>query len=150
MKKQMTKLLKLAMVMVGIFMLASCSITNRSIQEQNSLLRLVHDDFNYSEQVVGEAQTVRVLGVDWKRLFKKGEFANGESMNPGIDLASLPIVGNVLHEKTYNLALYQLLNANPGYDIIMYPQYEMTKKGFPGIFTRTTVKATARLAKIKK
>lgn len=150
MKKQLTNFLKLSLVVFGMIALASCSITNRSIKEANSHVRFVHQDFEYSDQVSGEAETVRVLGVDWKRLFKKGKHANAESQISSLDLANLPVIGNVMREKTYNLALYEALNANPGYDVIMYPQYEKHTKGFPFIYTRTTVKATARLAKLKK
>lgn len=149
MKKQLTKVFKFAFILFGIFALASCSMTNKSIQEARSHVRFVHDDFTYSEQVSGEATTVRILGVDWKRLFKKGEHANAESQSTGIDLANLPVIGNVMREKTYNLALYEALKSHPEYDMIIYPQYEMKRKGFIGIYTKTTVKATARLGKLK-
>lgn len=44
------------------------------------------------------------------------------------------------------------MNANPGYDVVVYPQYE-TKIERPiglGIFKITTVKVTARLGKLNK
>jgi hypothetical protein len=69
-------------------------------------------------------------------------------------LASLPVVGNVLGDKTSNYALYELMNNNPGYDVIFYPQYEVkVVKPIIGIgfLTKiTTVKTTARLGKLNK
>lgn len=152
MKKQLINALKLTLVMAGIFAFTSCSMVQRSTQEADSHIRFVHENFEYSTQVTGEATTVRILGIDWKRLFKKGSHATADAQKGGgFDIANVPVIGNVMREKTYNLALYDLLNANGGgYDVVMYPQYEMSKKGFPGIYTKTVVKATARLAKLKK
>jgi len=71
-----------------------------------------------------------------------------------ISLASIPVVGNMVADKTANYALYELMSGNPGYDVVFYPQYE-TKVFKPilgiGFFTTiTTVKTTARLGKLNK
>jgi hypothetical protein len=42
---------------------------------------------------------------------------NVEGGAAGINLASLPVIGNVMSDKTSNYALYELMNNNPGYDV---------------------------------
>ncbi len=66
-----------------------------------------------------------------------------------VSLTSLPIIGNYLGDKTGNYALYNMMTANPGYDVVFYPSYETVKTGIPILFMKTTVKAKARLAKLK-
>jgi len=82
---------------------------------------------------------------------KTGDIVSGA---PAINMANIPVVGTMLLDRTANYALYELMLNNPGYDVIFYPQYE-TKIVRPilgiGFFTKiTTVKATARLGKLKK
>ena len=131
--------------------LASCSMTNQSMREPYSRIDFKRDDFTISAQVSAEAKSTKILFIDWERLFTKkmGNVEGGGS--GGFSLASLPIIGNIISNKTANYALYELLQKNPGNDIILYPQYEI-KKRCPiliPIFTITEVKVTAKLAKIK-
>jgi len=41
------------------------------------------------------------------------------------------------------------MKKNPGYDVVLYPQFETKKFVIPFIYSKTKVKATARLGKIK-
>jgi hypothetical protein len=139
-----------ALIISSLFF-SSCTTLNRTIKEPNVRVELQKSDFSLSEQVSAEAKATKILGIDFERLFTK-KTATSEGSSSGISLATLPVVGNVLSDKTANYALYELLEANKGYDVIFYPQYE-TKvvKPFLGIgfiMKTTTVKTTARLGKL--
>jgi hypothetical protein len=123
------------------------------MREPNVKLNLNKSDFTLSDQFEAEASSVKIIGIDWGRLFMKktGEIGGNSEK---ISLASIPVLGTLLTDKTSNYALYNLMNNNPGYDVIFYPQYE-TKvvKPFLGIgfITKITkVKTTARLGKLNK
>lgn len=143
----------MAMLVVVIATFASCTTLNHSMREPNTRVNFTKSDFSLSEQVSAEDKTVKILGIDFERLFKKetGVVDNGAS---SISLANMPVIGNVLYDKTSNYALYNLMFTNPGYDVIFYPQYE-TKISKPvlglGFIVKITkVKTTARLGKLKE
>ena len=50
--------------------LSSCSVSNHSMKTPNYHIEFYKSDFEYSRQVTAEATSVRVLGIDWTRLFK--------------------------------------------------------------------------------
>jgi hypothetical protein len=56
-------------------------------------------------------------------------------------------------DKTANYALYELMQKNPGWDVVFYPQFETKIEkpvlGIGFIYKTSTVTTTARLAKIK-
>ncbi len=133
---------------------SSCTTLNHSMKSPNTLLELKKSDFKLSDQLSAEATSTTIVGVDWSRLFmnKSGNIEGGGA--GAISLSSIPVVGTLLMDKTCNFALYELMNANEGYDVVFYPQYE-TKVlkpilGLGFIMKTTTVKATARLGKLKK
>lgn len=143
----------MAMLVVVLATFASCTTLNHSMREPNTRVNFTKSDFTLSEQVSAEDKTVKILGIDFERLFKKetGVVDNGAS---SISLANMPVIGNVLYDKTSNYALYNLMFTNPGYDVIFYPQYE-TKISKPvlglGFIVKITkVKTTARLGKLKE
>ena len=149
----MKKLMKFfsAIVVTAIFF-SSCTTFNKSIREPNSRVDFKKEDFELSAQVSGEATTTKILNIDWARLFNKNTGSVDAPVN-GISLASLPVIGNILCDKTSNYALYEMMTNNQGYDVIFYPQYEIkVEKPFLGIgfFKKViTVKTTARLGKLK-
>ena len=71
-----------------------------------------------------------------------------------VDLVKIPVIGDVLYDKTSNYALYELMQNNPGYDVVFYPQYEKKIEkpilGIGFILKKITVKVTGRLAKLNK
>lgn len=152
MKRQIFTMLFLV-GMVSLF-LSGCTATNHSMREPNARMQWEKSDFTYSEQVTGEASTTRILMIDWARLFNKesGSIEGGVASALPIDLASIPVIGGFVADRTVNYALYDMMQKNPGYDVVFYPQYETTVKrpflGIGFIVTKTNVKATARLAKI--
>lgn len=148
--------LKLLTVCLTIFAV-SCTNINKSMREPNTRLNLQKSDFTLSDQVIGEASSTKILGIDFARLFmKKSANVNkdGASAGPlGISIASIPVIGGVIIDKTASYALYDIMEKNKGYDVVFYPQYEVTVRrpiGLGFIFKITTVKATARLGKLNK
>jgi hypothetical protein len=150
--------MKRLMTLVGAILIAStlftsCTTLNQTMKDPNARVELTKNDFTLSNQVSAEATSTKIIGVDWSRLFMK-KTGNIESSGAAmLSLANIPVVGNVLSDKTSNYALYEIMNANPGYDVVFYPSYE-TKVvkpilGIGFLTTITTVKATARLGKLK-
>lgn len=133
-----TTFTSLFVLLFATVLLSSCSSINTSMREPNMLVEFDKADFELSEQIVAEAASMKVLGIDWKRLFNAQEASVGKSAS---------IFGAQPFNTTSKDALYNLLVANPGYDVIFYPQYEVFKKNFI-IFSTTKVKATAKLGKI--
>ncbi len=145
--------LVLAFAVATLAFLGSCTSVKQSMREPNVHIELTKSDYSLSEQVSAEAQTTKILSIDLARLFKKetGNLEGGAAM--GISLATIPVVGTALADQTANYALYNMMQANPGYDFVMYPQYhtKVVKPvlGIGAIMTITNVKATARLGKLK-
>lgn len=139
-------------IAILVVAMSSCSSYNHSMREPNTRVNLTKSDFALSDQVSAEAQTVKVFGIDWERIFTKKE-ANIEG-HGNINASSIPVIGGLLADKTQGYALWELMDKNKGYDVVFYPQYE-TKVFKPvlgiGILTKITkVKTTARLGKLNK
>lgn len=150
MKKLMTIL---GVVLFTSILFSSCSTTHKTMREPNVRVDLTKSDFTLSDQVKAEAKSTTIIGIDFTRLFTK-KTGSVEGGAAAISIASLPVIGNVLSYMTANYALYELMNSNPGYDVIFYPQYE-TKVVKPilgiGFLTKiTTVETKARLGKLNK
>lgn len=138
---------------VMIITLSSCSISNHSMKSPNYHIEFYKGDFEYSQQVTTEATSIRVLGIDWQRLFKweLGEISSDRFedqvnkvaihgqliVDPIIAGLStlIPVLGDYKKGKVSSYALYKLMRENPGYDIVIYPQYE-TKRFIIPIFIR--------------
>lgn len=148
----------------------SCPISSRSMKSSPDYLLLNRTDFELSDQVKAEATTTRVLGVDWARLFRWESAAVGADLSQSSGLptgtvsasgngnitsigynifANLPIIGSIIKGNTAAYALSNLMRDTPGYDVILYPQYYRTIKGFPPFYSKTKVKITARLGRLK-
>ncbi|MDC0468406.1 hypothetical protein OAN98_05505 [Bacteroidia bacterium] len=143
----------ITVIAVSTMLLSSCTTINKSMKHPNVRVELNKNDFTLSDQVSAEAKSTRIVGIDFERLFtqKTGNISGGST---SISLASLPVVGEFLTDKTSNYALYNLMNSNPGFDVVFYPQYEIKVVkpvlGLGFITTITTAKTTARLGKLKK
>lgn len=147
-------------------LLSSCTVSNRTMKTPNHHIEFYKGDFEYSQQVSAEATSVRVLGIDWQRLFNwesgaiETEGGNQVSQiaitgnavsdnNFGTITTIIPVIGDIAKGKVSSYALHKLMQENPGYDIVIYPQYEKKSYIFPIFYSKRTVKVTARLAKIK-
>jgi len=147
----------LAIVALLAASISSCTTINKSMREPNNRVQFTKSDFTLSEQLTAEANTTKILGIDFARLFTKktGTIEGTGGAASLISLASLPVVGGfVSGDKTVNYSLYEMMNANPGYDVVFYPTYEIKVVkpiiGLGFILKITHVKSTARLGKLNK
>lgn len=149
---------KIFVLFVGVAaLLSSCTSINRSMREPNTRLNLERKDFTLSDQVTGEATSTKIFGIDFARLFLKESAGtqNDNAMAPmlPINIAMIPVIGSFVYDATSGYALYDMMKKNPGYDVVIYPQFETTVKrpiGLGFIYKITTVKTTARLGKLNK
>jgi len=136
----------LVLGVIALFM-SSCQSYRHSMREPANHVEFYADDFELSEPVTGEATITRVLGVDWEHTF--GTTTTGIVNNN----YELPIIGTLLSNTGANYAIYDLLQKNPGYDVIFFPQVEVHRSApilGTDFFSTTTYKVTARLGKMKQ
>lgn len=162
MKKSLLPLALLAL-------LSSCTVSRNSMREANYQLWLHHEDLEFSPQVTGEAKQTKVLLVDWDRLLGRkwefGQFGNlpgdpfapqlngnvvgaGTPENAAINFVVNGIIGINNVSRVEQMAMYDLMRKNPGYDMIIFPQFEARRKWFI-IGSKTNVMVKARLARLK-
>lgn len=147
----MKKLISKIVVTVALIVAFSgCTSLSKTVREPNVRVEMNKNDFVLSGQVTGEATSTTYFGIDFERLFTK-KTAAVDGAAPLISVASIPVVGEVLGERTANYALYEMMNKNEGYDVIFYPSYEkkVVRPIGIGIYKITTVKVTGRLGKLK-
>jgi hypothetical protein len=123
---------------------ASCTTMTRSMKTPGNVVRFEKADFEFSGQVSGEATQTKIFGIDFARLFSK-KYGDVQSLFQ----VSIPVIGNFTGSVVNMYALYNLMNDNPGYDVVFYPAFEAKTTGLPLLFTTTNVKVQARLAKIE-
>ena len=150
----MKKILPILVLLVAVAAMSSCTSYNKTMREPNTRVELYKADFTLSNQVSAEAKTTRIIGIDWERLLggKTGNVSQPELGPPLPSLAMLPVVGTLVADLTANYALWEIMEKNPGYDVIFYPQYT-TKVSRPIIgigflMKTTTVTAKCRLGKL--
>jgi len=136
--KKIKNVIKLLSIVIGVGMFASCS-SSYNMRQANTRVELQKEDFNISDQVIGEVKQIKVLGVDWKRLFNKSRAK-----------ITTPLVSSKLKiGKVEKYALFDLLDKNKGHDVVFYPSFEREDSGFLFFYHKTTAKASARLGKLK-
>lgn len=145
-------LLKIAVAFMSLYMMG-CSSAYKSVYSPSNFVQFKKEDFEYSNQVSGEASETKILGIDWSRLFN----TNGGNIGgySGSSMVSIPIIGSVLDPalsatKVNGYAVFNIIKDNPGYDAVFYPQYDYTAKSFLFFYKTSKTKVTTRLAKIKK
>src|SRR5210317_724683 len=121
MKKQNLKSIIVAVVAIASF--SSCTTMHKTMREPFTRVEFQKDDFILSEQVSAQASSTKVFSIDWSRIITS-ESADLKGTGQLLKLASIPVVGNYLPDRTANYALYELMEQNPGYDVVFYPQYE--------------------------
>ena len=139
-----------------IISITSCTMLSKTMREPNVNVELTISDFKLSKQVSAEANSKKIIGIDFQRLLnsKKGNIEKSVLASSFVDFVKIPVIGEVLSDKTSNYALYELMQNNPGYDVVFYPQYEKKIEkpvlGIGFILKKTTVKVTGRLAKLNE
>ena len=131
----------------ALLLMASCNTYRHSMKGPNATVEYHAEDFDLSGAVTGEATVVRVLGIDWQRLFGSAEV--GDTPDFG---TVIPYLGMAIPTGA-NYALYNMMQKNPGYDVVIYPQVESHRHApilGTDIYSKTTYKVTARLGKLKK
>ena len=141
----MKKLTYLAILVVALSM-TSCSALTRGMREPVVTFELNSGDYTLSEPVTAQATSVRIFGIDWKRLFS----VESAVVDAPIVTSSLTSLAAGLLPTTENYALYTLMEENPGYDFVMYPQSKSEFHHFLWfIYSKETTTVTARLGKLK-
>lgn len=174
---RMRRLFYLSLIFLA---LSSCRVSDYAMRSPHYRIDFRGDDFDFSEQVVAEASSTRVLMVDWNRLFKwdggsarsdrfgdnfdNKQFYGGVGLSTAVNLASessanpalglfsipnIPVIGNNQKGRMSAYALYNLMSENPGYDFVIYPQFETERFYVPLFYSKRKVKVTARLGRIK-
>jgi hypothetical protein len=140
------KKINILFLLVLVFaLLSGCSTSTMTRKGANPIMGLSKDDFEISSQVTGEATVEKILMVDWARLFNK-KYGT-------IEVPSMAVFSIIGQQATFYpqlYAIYNILQENPGYDVVLYPQYETKKTGFIPFYSVTKVKVTTRLAKLKQ
>jgi len=156
---------KITLLLITVFILFSgCTMVNHSITTPVIYL----SDLDISDEVWGQAKSVKIFGIDFSRLLKR----NIESANIGMSTSEIPIIGpeitgipafqsvglTIINTEssvgltiinTESLALQDLLKKNSEYDVLISPKYSRTIDGFWPIYWTETVMVKARIGKIK-
>lgn len=131
---------------LAVFFITSCKTYTHNMKDSNAYVEFHANDFTLSNLVVGEATVTKILGLDFARLFGKSEI--GETAGVG---TVIPYIGMTIPSGA-NYALYDLMQKNPGYDVVIYPQVE-SQRNAPilgtDIYSTTKYKVSARLGKLK-
>lgn len=143
------------------------------MREANYQLWLHHEDLDLSERITGKASQSKFLGVDWQRTFGKGRFEFGgfgdlphdptsPNINGAIGLNTFAgenefsavnvilngVIGITSVSRVEQMAMYDLIRQNPGYDLVMFPIFQTNKKWY-FFGSKTEVVCTAKLGKLK-
>ena len=144
----------ITLFLITIFILMSgCTMISHSIVTPEIQLK----DLDISDEVWGQAKSVKILGFDFNRMFKR----KIETATIGMATTGIPIITSRFDPKTStqlagltiidteNLALQDLLNKNKEYDVLIAPKFSKTIEGFWPIYWTETVMVKARIGKIK-
>ena len=140
-------------IIVTVFLMSGCTMISHSIVTPEIQLK----DLDISDEVWGQAKSVKILGFDFNRMLKR----KIETATIGMGTTGIPIITSKFNPETStqsagltiidteNLALQDLLNKNKEYDILIAPKFSKTIEGFWPIYWTETVMVKARIGKIK-
>ncbi len=129
------------------FAFTSCTLNSRMMKTPAHYVEFDKDDFTYTEQISAEASSTKILGIDFSRLFNRSV---GNIDAPIIGFNPIALLNQYIGDKTVNYALYELFQKNPGYDVIFYPVIERKRFNVLFLYSKTDVKVSVRLGKLKK
>jgi len=140
-------------IIVTVFLMSGCTMVSHSIVTPEINL----SDLDISDEVWGQAKSVKILGFDFNRMFKR----KIETATIGMGTTGIPIITSKFDPKTStqsagltiidteNLALQDLLNKNKEYDLLIAPKFSKTIEGFWTYYWNETVMDKALIGKIK-
>ena len=140
-------------IIVTVFLMSGCTMVSHSIVTPEINL----SDLDISDEVWGQAKSVKILGFDFNRMLKR----KIETATIGMGTTGMPIITSKFNPETStqsagltiidteNLALQDLLNKNKEYDILTAPKFSKTIEGFWPLYWTETVMVKARIGKIK-
>ena len=141
----MKHLKNLTLVIIAVMTLASCSTVSKSMREPLVRFDITADDMELSAPVTGTATCTRVLGIDWEHLFSTSYASTG-----------IYVIGDLMNSNIVpgakEFAVYDMIEKNPGWDFVVYPQYHTDNYrvwGLGLIYSRTTTTVTARMGRLK-
>lgn len=125
----------------AIVFLSSCAVRQRSMSDANARLNLTTKDMVITEPYGGTAQQVKILGIDWSRLFgyKAGYRTTGSFAMMGWGGQLTPVE---------NFAVYDMMERHPNFDVIIYPSFRKKTSTVLFFYQKTTVDVSARLGKL--
>ena len=147
---------KITLFLITIFILMSgCTMVSHSIVTPEIQLK----DLDISDEVWGQAKSVKIVGFDFDRMFKR----KIETATIGMATTNIPTISSefdytettaaqilgLIFIDTENLALQDLLKKNKEYDILIAPKFSKTIEGFWPFYWTETVMVKARIGKIK-
>ena len=147
---------KITLLLFTVFILFSgCTMVSHSIVTPEIQLK----DLDISDEVWGQAKSVKIIGFDFNRMFKR----KIETATIGMATTNIPIISSefdfnettaaqilgLIFIDTENLALQDLLNKSKEYDILIAPKFSKTIEGFWPFYWTETVMVKARIGKIK-
>jgi hypothetical protein len=146
----------IACAFAALVLMSGCVRTNRTIREPNHYVQFKKEDFSFSQQVEAERTMTQIFCINFDFLKSKKTAEISDRYNGGLVtlLSRVPIVGEyIFPERAAMYAMFRLLEDNPGYDVIFYPQVETKISrpilGIGFLYKRTRVKVKARLGKLK-
>ena len=138
---------KITLLLFTVFILFSgCTMVSHSIVTPEIQLK----DLDISDEVWGQAKSVKIIGFDFNRMFKR----KIETATIGMATTNIPIISSefdftettaaqilgLIFIDTENLALQDLLNKSKEYDILIAPKFSKTIEGFwPFYWTETVM-----------
>lgn len=134
------KKLTFLLVCVACMFLTSCNAYRHSMREPNAYVEYHAEDFTLSDQVSGEYTATRIFFINWANLFGSKK------------IGSTSIIGDLVPTGA-NQALYDMMQKNKGYDVVIYPQVEVHRHApifGTDLYSTTTYKVTARMGKLKQ
>jgi len=127
------------------FVFISCATMNNVVPVNNTNVhQAVADLESVSDYKSASVKVTEILGFDFARLFKTK--TAGSSMATALPI---PFVGGLLSKDYQGYALRELLDANPGHDMVLDPHYTVDTLDFLGFYKTVKITVKARLAKVK-
>lgn len=154
--KKIKSLFPVAIVAIAALFASSCTLMTHKGTSQSSTVMLAKGDYEMSDIKTAKGEAKLLLGFSLGENDKAAEVttystygSSGFAASSGCCLSSITDPSGMAK----SIALYNLLEQNPGYDAVVSPNYKVQTDlpcGSPFLYSKTTVTVSARLIKYKK